>query len=528
MQNVLHWSLRASSALLLAACADNSQTTTTAAASAGVLPFKAGAAEVPASFLPLPGFVCLGGYSTLCERRATEEKDPLLVGAVAFTGHNGESLILVKTTNIGFFAAYKTGNGATGIYDIRQRIAREIEKIEGVTKVAADHIVVTSDHSHHAPDTIGIWGGVSPAYMAILADASVQAGVQAWKNRRDARLYAASVQGPPTAGSYDRGPTNAPDREFRVLYAEAADGSRIATLMNYAPHATVLGSNNDKASGDWTAWAAQMVALETGGVGIGLVGALGAMDWNKSGDNTQKEAEARQRLRSLLAAAFAARSEVAGDTLAVKTVFVREPLAQPILLANFAPRAELPSLNSGLSIERAETPPWTAGAVIGTYSSTIRIGDVFISTFPGEPFPQLHYALRDCNTLPDAAAGSDCGSIKGARVNFLLGAANDFLGYMVYTPEQYAQAFQEGALFLGGCPEEQVYAGAGQDYDSACPDHWSLMVSPTIGRHLVCTVQNSAQALGFAVTQQNPECPLLTALDGVAAPAEYPQTGPIP
>lgn len=492
------------------------------------LPFKVGAAETSASFLPLPGSVCIGGYDLFCERNATAEHDPLLAGAVAISGKDEASFILVKTTNVGYFAAYKLGNGPNGIYDIRQRIARRLHDLLGRVAVKADQIVVTSDHSHQGPDTIGIWGGVSPTYMAQLAQAAVDAGVKAYLDRRPARLFAARVQGPPTAGSYSRGPTDDPDREFRVLYAEERNGARIATLVNYAPHATVLSSDNETATGDWTAWAAQITQAQSGGVGLGLVGALGAMDWNKSGDNPQREAEARARLGNLLNAAFAARSEVQGDAVAVKTTFIREPLAQPILLANYAPTVNVPQTGS-LSIERAETPPWAHGGAIGTYAAAVRLGDVFMSAFPGEPFPQLHYALRDCETLPEGIeAGTDCGSIEGARVNFLLGGANDFLGYMLYTPEQYAQSFEEGAFYLGGCPEEALREGLGQEIDGACPDHWALMVSPTIGRHLVCTVQNSAAALGFTVGAKNQECPLLTALDGIAAPAEYPSISPLP
>jgi uncharacterized protein YjdB len=495
----------------------------------GALPFRIGAAETSASFLPEPGSVCLGGYDTFCGRDAQAEHDPLRTGAVAITGDGESSFILVKTSNIGYFAAYKAGNGPNGLYDIRQRIAQRLAERYGAAVVPADHIVVTSDHSHHAPDTIGIWGGLSSFYMALLAESAVDAGVQAYVQRVPARLYASSIQGPPTAGSYAGPPTDDPDREFRVLFAEDRAGRRIATLMNYAPHATVLPSSNVDATGDWTAWAAQIAAETTGGVGIGLVGALGAMDWNKTGDAAERETEARARLRALLDASFSARSEVDGDTVAVKTVFVREPLAQPILLANYAPRVTLPGVGASLSIERAEAPPWNTGAVIGTYASAVRLGDVFIGTMPGEPFPQLHYALRDCDTLPEGIeSDTDCGGISGARVNFLLGAANDFLGYMLYTPEQYLQAFQEGALYFGGCPEEQLLEALGLTPDSACPDHWALMVSPTIGRHMVCTVQNAAEELGFDKGPQNAECPLLTALDGIAAPAEYPAAPLLP
>ncbi|HEX8648244.1 MAG TPA: hypothetical protein VF715_15225, partial [Thermoleophilaceae bacterium] len=57
-------------------------------------------------------------------------------------------------------------------------------------------------------------------------------------------------------------------------------------------------------------------------------------------------------------------------------------------------------------------------------------------------------------------------------------------------------------------------------YDPACPDHWTLMVSPTIGTHVACTIQDAGEALGFEVRTRDPECAALTAADGVGAPPE--------
>lgn len=455
--------------------------------------FMVGAAAVPS---PLPGPACLGGYSTTCGRRAEKEHDPLLATAIAFSNAAGGNFVLVKTTNVGFFAKYK--NGEFGAYDVRRRIAQQ-------AGIASDHIFVVSDHSHSAPDTIGIWGGVDDAFMQQHADAAVAAGVQAWMNREPARLSVGVVDGPETKSSYNRPPTNNPDRQFRALFADAPDGHRIATWVNYAPHATVLGSANSDASGDWTAWAPQEIERLYGGIGMGTVGALGAMDWNKpEGDNEVREAEARQRIRDLVAAATVARQPVHGDELGVELTFVHEPLMQPFLLLNYVPRIAPGPL--GLSIQRSVTPPWNT-ALVGTYAGAVRIGDVFVSAFPGEPFPELHYQLRE-------------GGVTGAQANFLLGAANDFLGYMLRTNEQYQQAFTEGALYLGGCPEEEVISGLGGDPDGACPDHWTLMVSPTIGRHMVCTIQDAADRLGFGTAARDSECAVLTALDGIAAPAE--------
>ena len=465
--------------------------------------FLAGAAQESASLAQV-GFLCLGGYDLNCGRRATVEHDPLTVEGFALTGDNGESLVLVKTVNVGYFAEYKTTLGADGIYAVRQRIAKQVAALGGT--LPADQIIVTSDHSHHGPDTIGIWGGVDGVYLQQMADAAVRAGVAAWQARKPARLFAASIQGPPTKSSYDNPPTNDPDPEFRLLTAETATGEHIGSWVNYSPHATVLGSDNDQATGDWTAWANQIVKQMWGGVGIGLVGALGAMDWNKSGDNPAREAEARARLRTLLTAAKAARFEVLDGTVQVKTTFLNEPVTAPALVAlTNSPGVETEQLT--VKVERQILPPWAAAAVIGTQITTARIGELLVTTYPGEPFPQLHYAFKD-------------GAITGQRMSFTLGAAQDFLGYMVRTDAQYRQTAQEGTLYLAGCPDHEIGVPAGVQ-EGECTDHWSLMVSPNIGRHALCAHQNAAASFGFTRGPQDEDCALLTATDDRNAPEEF-------
>lgn len=449
------------------------------------------------------GQVCIGGYGVFCNRPSTGIKDPLVARGLAVTGGNGETLIIVTTTAVGYFAAYKDELGPNGIYEVRQRIAERIP-------VPADNIVVVSDHSHAAPDTIGIWGGVDADYMQILADGAVAAGVAAFEDRRPANLSVGTVIGPNLDSSYDRGPTDdaAMDDEFRALFADTPDGQRIATFVNYAPHATVCGDCNDEMTGDWTVWAAQEAEARWGGQGFGAVGALGSTDWRKEGDLAAREGEARTRIRTLLDQAHATRRPVDGTDVAVETTFIREQMAQPVLLLNYIPGGVLNYGEGDVRIDRAVTPPFLTGGAVGTYASAIRIGDVFMSTFPGEPFPQLSDAVRD--------------TVAGPQAHFLLGAANDFLGYMVADDASYQQTLEEGLTYLPGCPEEAAYSGLGVDHDGACPDHWTLMVSPTIGRHLVCTIQDAAERIGFEVTSRADECALLTATDGQGAPAEHP------
>ena len=75
---------------------------------------------------------------------------------------------------------------------------------------------------------------------------------------------------------------------------------------------------------------------------------------------------------------------------------------------------------------------------------------------------------------------------------FHLGATNDFLGYMVRPIEHYQQPARQGFAYLAGCPENALLAFLPEQED-ACPDHWTLMVSPTIGSHVACTIQDAGR-----------------------------------
>jgi hypothetical protein len=197
--------------------------------------------------------------------------------------------------------------------------------------------------------------------------------------------------------------------------------------------------------------------------------------------------------------------------VSAKTVFLREPVMQPILFANLLPEGTVEktgALGYDISMDRDTNAPFLTGTTLGTYAGAARIGDVFLGSSPGEPFPEIQEYLRDE------------GGVTGARAHFHLGAANDFLGYMLRPIDHYPQVATEGAMFLGGCPEEQLYEFVGVDYDGACPDHWTLMVSPTIGSHVACTIQNTALGLGFSAARKDEACAELTAVDGVAGPAE--------
>ncbi len=282
--------------------------------------------------------VCVGGGASLCGRQVDPAEpgaiaDELLARAMVVSDEQDRHFMLITTTNIGYFLAYKNGEGeGNGIYDMRLRIAE-------ATGIDSRHIVVVSDHSHNGPDTVGIWGGVSPEYKAITADAVVAAGIQAWQSRQPAvlRVAALNANGQPLDGvprlesSYNTAPgldpaAGNPSNEFRMLVADHRDsGERLLSLVNYAPHATVInGVATDKLSGDWAAWAPLEAESLFGGFGMAAVGSVGATDWNKvSGDAAAREGEARARLRLLMTAAKDHLQVVYGQGVQVESLFIR-------------------------------------------------------------------------------------------------------------------------------------------------------------------------------------------------------------
>jgi hypothetical protein len=455
--------------------------------------------------------ICLGGYGDCGGadggRTMTHVKDPLWARALAVGDSSGGSMILVHTVNIGLFASYKTIPGV-GAYHMRQAISRR-------TGVPASNVIIQADHSHSGPDTIGIWGGVPTSYLELLQKAAVEAGTRAWEKRAPARIKVGRADGPGITSSYEDAPNLETDDEFRLLFAEDTRGRRIATLSNYSPHATVLGSKNVGASGDWPEWAAQIAEERYGGIGLGSVGTLGREDFGAKNDGAKGEAEARARLVRMIAEATQKAKTIPSTGVEVRTTFIREPIAQPILLANLLPEGTVGNtvgktgaLDYDISIDRDINAPWLTAATLGTFAGAARIGDVFVGVAPGESFPEIQQYLREE------------GGVQDVRAHFHFGASNDFLGYMLRPLDHYPQVAKEGAFFLGGCPEEQIYETFGVAYDSACTDHWTLMVSPTIGTHVACTIQDAAGAMGFTVGTKDPACDPITATDGQAGPSE--------
>ena len=465
------------------------------------------------------GTVHLGGYGIFPTRASTGPliqndgtPEHLFVRAVAIKNNAGQTLLLADLENQGTFASYK--QCACGLWDVRQKVAAD-------RHVPVDSIVVNSDHSHSGPDLIGLWGGVPVHYLQKVHDQTVKALEEALDGAQPAFLLSGSadpVMPNPSDGGYIPGTAtpgehlvhsqfsqdtvtghddSAVDTELRVLQAVAADGhTLLGTMINYAAHATISGSDNLGYSADWPGWIARKTedALHEP-VAVTMVADVGRSQpprpntdakCNQAGhpNCTADKLDTYTRvLLPFVVKAVTNASPVTSDRIANSEVFTREPGTNPALLA--ASYGGVTPFN-GYSAYRGDLPPWITGTLIGTFVSSHRIGDLLFTAAPGEAYPDIRFGLEK--------------SVKGYSKEFTFGLANDQLGYLIAPATEYPWI-----------------TGSNPGNDNAL-----FNVSATYGDHVLCTQTSEATALGFTptgVTQpygadaNPPACPLYNATD---------------
>src|SRR3954469_18060433 len=316
----------------------------------------------------LGGYGVGGGSPVFAGRPATGVlRDGVSVRAI--TIGDGKDAIAVADAELqGWFAA--TRDGAYGISDVRSAV----EKATGGA-LKASQVIVQSDHSHSGPDLLGVWGGAPAAYRAYVVKQTVDAIVEAWRTRRRGALYYGTAPGRDLlSNQFDYDAANqVVDSDVRVLQARDDTGATFATLLNFSAHATVLGSSNTKATGDWPEAADRMLEQRFGGRAITVVGTLGRTQPADRGchDPAATTADAKNicalddyASRVVDRAADAvrdARPLTGKATVAASSYLITHTSSNPVLLGLlYGGQA------AGIPINRALTPPWMTGNVIGT------------------------------------------------------------------------------------------------------------------------------------------------------------------
>jgi hypothetical protein len=109
---------------------------------------------------------------------------------------------------------------------------------------------------------------------------------------------------------------------------------------------------------------------------------------------------------------------------------------------------------------RSNLFPWRTANVVGSVTGSVRIGDILLSSMPGEAYPQIPLDVR--------AAMKDSG-IKGFMT---AGLSNDQLGYII-------------ANFPDSSPQVLIRGAGGND-------NILFNMSQTLGERLTCSLLRGA------------------------------------
>lgn len=212
-----------------------------------------------------------------------------------------------------------------------------------------------------------------------------------------------------------RNPEGPRDRSVQVVSVLAEeDGSRIATLVNYACHGTVLGPDNLLVSADWIGFMRQEVEARLGGLTLFLQGAAADINpdmyWEDAHAFERAAEQGRQVAQAVLDALTAGSQLLRGTPLRL----ARTEVWLPTVVRAETPRpprsyrrpllalADLPGFMAIFAdLLLAQRYPWKSRieAREGFWSvpmriSAVRLGDLALVTYAAETFTEIGMKVK--------------------------------------------------------------------------------------------------------------------------------------
>jgi len=338
--------------------------------------------------------VYLAGFGN--DRRATSVHDDLYVRSLAI--HDGEkTIVLVALDLIGFFRP--------DAYEVIERV-----KTSEVFKTSEVSIVIASTHTHHGPDTMGLWGpdqktrGVDEKYLADIKIKIADVIHASLSTLKPATVKWASIHVPGLAKNA-RNPEIVDD-ELTLAQFASKDDKPLVTLFNFPCHPEVLWEHNPNITSDYVGYLRNEVEEKTGAPCIFFSGALGGMMTPDVKDHSFEEAE------------FMGKKLAEDGLKALRAVDSNQSSVSSLEKKEI--KAKLTNILYKLAFGRKLLPDVRdkRGYVISEVN-LIKIGGLWLATVPGEMLPKLGLSLKA--QLLEA----------GASVAGIVGLANDELGYIL-------------------------------------------------------------------------------------------------
>jgi hypothetical protein len=277
-----------------------------------------------------------------------------------------------------------------------------------VKEIPAGNILIGATHTHSAPDCYGFpGGGRDSRYIGQVCQAMTEVIRDAASNLQPVTIRIATGEAKGRI-AYNYYAEQLYDPRCHVIQAVGADGKPLATLVNYAIHPEVIGSDAGICSPDLVGPLYDRLAEKGGGTGIFMNSAQGGMvtaDNRLAEGKEAKSYDECRRIGNLLAdealRIIAGAPEQAAPKLFCSarslTLPVDSPLMRQLLKAlPDSPGADATSLTTQLNI--------------------VNIGNAQILTIPGEALPNIGFYLKR--------------KMRGEH-NLLFGLTNDAFGYIL-------------------------------------------------------------------------------------------------
>src|SRR6266850_76969 len=282
-----------------------------------------------------------------------------------------------------------------------------------VKAIPPENILIGATHTHSAPDCYGFpdgkgGTGSDPKYLESVCARMAEAINEAVSKLRPTQLKIATGEAKGKI-AYNYYAEQLYDPRCHVIQALDETGKPVATLVNYAIHPEVLGSDVGLCSPDVIGPLYDEVSAKGGGTGIFMNSAQGGM---VTADNRQPQGrEARtwdecRRIGTLLADEALRIVQDAGVQTSPKIFCAARTVSFPV----DAPlmRELLKQMRQGAASDGANQ--------ISTRLNLLNIGDAQILTIPGEALPNIGFYLKR--------------KMHGKH-NLLFGLTNDAYGYIL-------------------------------------------------------------------------------------------------
>jgi hypothetical protein len=291
-----------------------------------------------------------------------------------------------------------------------------------VPRLPGENILIGATHTHSAPDCYGFplpsgkfTGDLN--FMQSVCEKAAEAVNEAIDKLQPAILKTA-VDKAAEGIAYNYYAPQLYDRRMGVLQTVGADGKVIGTLVNYAIHPEVLGSDVGIISPDCIGPMYDQIEQKLGGVAVFMNSAQGGMvtadnrDLSQPGDIRNAVWPDQRSWTECLRIGHLMADEA--ERIIGKADAQKEPA-----VANLARRIEFPVESAMMRAIVAASPlkyPHTDDFRISVQVNLLTIGKAQVLTIPGEALPNIGFYLKR--------------KMKGEH-NFLFGLTNDAFGYIL-------------------------------------------------------------------------------------------------